>query len=39
MTVATIIVNAIIAIIVTAAAVCDVPYIVRTKYRIASYGI
>lgn len=39
MTVATIIVNAIIAIVVTAAAVCDVPYIIRTKNRIASYGI
>lgn len=39
MTTATIIVNAIIAIIVTASAVCDVPYIVRTKNRIASYGI
>ena len=39
MTAATIIVNAIIAIVVTAAAVCDVPYIVRTKNRIASYGI
>ena len=39
MTDATIIVNATIAIVVTAAAICDVPYIVRTKYRIASYGI
>lgn len=39
MTAASIIVNVIIAIVVTVAAVCDVPYIARTKYRIVSYGM
>lgn len=39
MTIATIILNAIITIVVTAVVVCDVPFIARTKSRIASHGI
>ena len=39
MSVATIAINAVIAVIITVAAVCDVPYLVKTRDLIRSRGV